>query len=165
MMIEPEELNRIAKKVEKESARFYKRLKRRPPAGIDDEVVELDEEVFKTIDCTKCANCCKTISPVFKERDITRLAAHFKIRPAIFTDRYLYMDNDGDYVLKSSPCPFLSETNLCNIYDIRPAACRSYPHTATLPVRKSWDLIIKNSSVCPAVFEITERLKRKYDRE
>lgn len=165
MMIKPEELNRISKQVEKESNRFYKRLKKRPPAGIDEEVTLLDEEVFRKIDCTTCANCCKTISPVFKDRDITRLAAHFKIRPAIFTDKYLFLDEDGDYVLKSTPCPFLATNNLCGIYDIRPAACRSYPHTGTLPVRKSWELIIKNSAVCPAVYEITEQLKKKYDRE
>jgi len=164
-MIKPEDLNRIKSKVEKDSVRFYQRLKRRPPPGIDAEVADLDETVFSKIDCTSCANCCKSISPVFKDRDITRLSAHFKVRPAVFTEKYLFLDNDGDYVLKSMPCPFLAENNLCTIYDVRPFACKSYPHTANLPVTKTWELITKNSAVCPAVYEITQILKSKYDRD
>lgn len=161
-MIDREELNRKKAAIEAENGKFYRRLKKRFPPGIDDEVMALDEEVFSSTDCLKCANCCKTISPVFKDRDITRLAAHFKVRPAIFTEKYLFMDEDGDYVLKSTPCPFLDADNYCTVYDQRPFACRSYPHTASLPLRKSVELVIKNSAVCPAVHEITERLKKKY---
>lgn len=161
-MIDREELNRKRAAIEGENGKFYRRLKKRFPAGIDDEVMALDEEIFSNIDCLKCANCCKTISPVFKDRDITRLAAHFKVRPAIFTEKYLLLDEDGDYVLKSSPCPFLDADNYCTVYEQRPFACRSYPHTGSLPLRKSVELVIKNSAVCPAVYEITERLKKKY---
>lgn len=161
-MIQLSEINKNQKKIEQENRKFYQRLKKRPPAGIDEEVKQLDEEVFSKINCLECANCCKTISPVFKERDITRLADHFKVRPSIFVDKYLYLDQDGDYVLKSSPCPFLLENNECSVYEKRPFACKSYPHTATLPLKKSWELIIKNSAVCPAVNEITNELKKKY---
>jgi len=148
--------------METANRKFYKRLKKRPPAGIDDEVVRLDEEVFAYTDCLACANCCKTISPVFKDRDIDRISKYFKIRPGVFTDKYLYLDEDGDYVLKSSPCPFLMSDNKCSIYENRPFACRSYPHTSSLPLTKSIELVIRNSAVCPAVHEITEKLKSKY---
>ena len=161
-MIDPEYLNKHRKKLEKEQGKFLSRLKRRPPPGLDEEIMDLDVEVFSRIDCLSCANCCKTISPVFKERDIVRLAAYFKIRPAIFTEKYLYTDSDGDYVLQSTPCPFLAPDNKCSVYDQRPAACRSYPHTSNLAFSKSSTLFIKNSAVCPAVYEITGILKRKY---
>ncbi len=160
--MDPAEINKNSKKIEAESRKFYSRLKKRPPAGIDEEVKSLDTEAFSRIDCLKCANCCKTISPVFKERDITRLSDHFKLRPADFVAKYLFLDEEGDYVLKSEPCPFLMHDNYCSVYEHRPFACRSYPHTATLPLKKSWELIIKNSAVCPAVYEITNALKKKY---
>lgn len=161
-MIDPEKLNNKRRQIESENRKFYSRLKKRPPANIDEEVVDLDQQVFAGIDCLQCANCCKTISPVFKDRDIDRIAKHLRMRPGEFTASYLYLDDEGDFVLKSSPCPFLESDNKCSIYEVRPFACRSYPHTATLPVRKSWELVIKNSAVCPAVYEITELLKKKY---
>ncbi|HMT29004.1 MAG TPA: YkgJ family cysteine cluster protein [Bacteroidia bacterium] len=161
-MIDPSEINKNRKKIEAENRKFYQRLKKRPPANIDEEVAELDTEVFSRIDCLKCANCCKTISPVLKERDIVRLSTHFKVRPSVFTEKYLFLDEDGDYVLKSTPCPFLLSDNTCSVYEERPFACRSYPHTGNLPLRKSWELVIKNSAVCPAVYEITTILSKKY---
>jgi uncharacterized protein len=155
-------LNAHQQKLEAANRKFVQRLKKKPGLDIDDEVMELHERAFTNIDCLSCANCCKTISPVFKDRDIVRLAAHFRIRPAVFTEKYLYLDEEGDYVLKSTPCPFLAADNKCTVYDQRPGACRSYPHTATLKFSKSSSLFIKNSVVCPAVYEITEELKRKY---
>jgi uncharacterized protein len=163
-LTDPTEINRNKRKIEAENSSFFRRLKKRPPAGIDDEIKELDEKIFSKIDCLKCANCCKTISPVFKERDITRLSAHFKVRPSEFVSKYLYLDSDGDYVVNSAACPFLSADNSCSVYEIRPFACRSYPHTATLSLNKSATLMAKNSAVCPAVYEITAELRKKYNR-
>lgn len=163
-MVDPAFLNARTRKLEAENGKFIRRLKKRPPSGVDEEVVLLDELAFSKIDCLSCANCCKTISPVFKERDIVRLAAHFKMRPSVFTEKYLKMDEDGDYVLQSTPCPFLEADNKCSVYDKRPSACSGYPHTATLKFTKSTELFIKNSAVCPAVFEITMELKKKYDK-
>lgn len=164
-MIGLEELNRKKAFIEKENLLFIKKLKRRPPVKITEEVQELDTKVFKNYDCTTCANCCKTISPIFKNKDIDRLASHFKLKPGAFTEKYLKMDQDGDYVLLSSPCPFLKDNNYCSVYDVRPAACKNYPHTGSLPVTKSWDLLVKNSAVCPAVNEIVNELKNKYNQK
>jgi uncharacterized protein len=161
-MIGPDELNKSRKRIEGENRKFYARLKKRPPAGIDDEVYRMDEEIFSGFDCLSCANCCKTISPVFKDRDIDRISRHFRMKPGEFTSRYLFLDEEGDYVLKTSPCPFLLSDNKCSIYEHRPYACKSYPHTGSLPLTKSVELVIKNSAVCPVVHEITQRLKEKY---
>jgi Fe-S-cluster containining protein len=161
-MISPEEINRRRKELEKNAAAFYNRLKKRQPPGIDDTLTELDEVVFAKTDCLACANCCKTLKTVFKERDIKRIAESLNMRPADFVNQYLVIDEDGDYVQKQLPCPFLDSANACTIYEVRPHACRSYPHTATLPLKKSWNLIIKNAAVCPAVHEITQMMKKKY---
>ena len=50
-----------------------------------------------------------------------------KIKPSDFTDKYLKIDEDFDYILKKVPCEFLLKDNSCSIYDFRPKACREYP--------------------------------------
>ena len=82
---------------------------------------------FAEIDCTACANCCKTLGPDFKEADITRIAKYFKMKLPAFEAEFLQVDEDGDKVFKSMPCPFLGGDNLCSIYDVRPKACREFP--------------------------------------
>lgn len=147
-----------ARKVQ-ENKKFFERLKRKLPSGIDEKVNSLHEEVFRVTDCTQCANCCKTTSPIFKDKDIQILAKYFKMKPSRFTERYLILDSDGDYVFTSQPCPFLGADNLCTVYDFRPKACRGYPHTDEPVFRKVLDITQKNTAVCPAVFQIVERLK------
>jgi hypothetical protein len=90
---------------------------------------KLHDDEFKKADCLQCANCCKTTSPIFTNKDIARISKAFRIKTRQFIDTYLNVDADQDYVLKSSPCTFLADDNTCNIYDIRPKACREYPHT------------------------------------
>ncbi|MEZ4800866.1 MAG: YkgJ family cysteine cluster protein [Flavobacteriales bacterium] len=120
----------------------------------------MHDEVFEEVDCLQCANCCKTTSPIFRDVDIDRIAAHLRIKPSEFTTKNLHIDNDGDWVLNSSPCLFLDENNYCKIYDVRPKACREYPHTDRKNMAQIMDLTYKNTLVCPAVSEMVERLKR-----
>ena len=147
---------------QKENKKFFDRLKKRMPAGIDREVNRLHESVFQQVDCKACANCCKTTSPIFKDRDIDVLAKYFKLRPSQFTLKYLHLDADGDYVLNTAPCPFLDSQNLCTVYHHRPQACRGYPHTDEPVFRKVMLITQKNTAVCPAVFHIVEELKKLF---
>jgi hypothetical protein len=82
------------------------------------------------------------------------------MRPGEFIDKYLKIDEDKDYVLKQAPCPFLGPDNYCSVYDSRPNACREYPHTDRKRIAQLLDLTYKNTFVCPAVLEITVRLKK-----
>lgn len=162
MPISQEELNRHSHRIERENRKILEKLTKHSKKGIDGEMFDLHAEVFETTDCLSCANCCKTISPVFKERDISRLADHFGIRPGEMVSRYLKLDQDGDYVPQSIPCPFLLPDNKCSVYEHRPQACKGYPHTDTLPISKSLNLIVKNSAVCPAVYEMVRQLAIKH---
>lgn len=143
----------------KENKKFLNSLKNKNPRKLDVHFHKLHEEVFEEIDCLDCANCCKTTSPIFRDKDIERLAAHFRIKPGEFIDKYLHLDNDQDYVLNSSPCPFLMDDNYCSVYEDRPRACREYPHTDRKKMIGILNLTYKNTLVCPAVLEIVERLK------
>lgn len=138
---------------------FLKKLKKRPPKNLDDQIHQLHEEVFEEVDCLECANCCKTTSPIFLPKDIDRLAKHFRQKPKDFIADYLHVDEEGDYVLNSSPCPFLGADNYCSVYESRPRACREYPHTNRKKMYQLLDLTYKNTLVCPAVLEIVKRLE------
>jgi uncharacterized protein len=150
------------KNKEAEDKKFITKLKRTRPKDLDDAVHSLHDEVFQKKDCLTCANCCKSISPMITDKDIERISKNMKIRPSLFTEKYLHLDQENDYVFKSAPCPFLMKDNYCSIYDVRPKACREYPHTDSKNFYKLLDLTLKNSLICPAVFEIMEELKKKY---
>ena len=107
----------------------------------------MHDEAFENIDCLTCANCCKTTSPIFYQRDIERLAKHFRIRPSEFIEQYLHIDEDNDYVLNTAPCPFLDSENYCMVYDSRPTACREYPHTNRKRMQQIFDLTLKNAAL------------------
>jgi Fe-S-cluster containining protein len=81
------------------------------------------------------------------------------MKPGHFIEKYLKIDDEKDYVLKSSPCPFLDNENYCRVYDDRPKACREYPHTHRKKMIQITELTYKNTQVCPAVLEMVERLK------
>lgn len=143
-----------------ENKKFLQGLKKKDPRKVDGVVHKTHEEVFEKTDCLQCANCCKTTSPIFYQNDIQRLADFFHLKPGDFIEHYLRVDEDSDYVLKSSPCPFLGSDNYCSVYEDRPKACREYPHTHRKKMVQIMDLTFKNTFVCPAVFEIVERLKK-----
>jgi hypothetical protein len=142
-----------------ENRRFLSGLKRSNPRDLDDRFHTAHDEVFAEIDCLDCANCCKTTSPIFYPTDIDRLSRALSMKPGTFIEKYLRIDEDNDYVLKSSPCPFLGHDNHCSVYDNRPKACREYPHTDRKKMIQVLDLAMKNTMVCPAVLRMVEKLK------
>ena len=144
-----------------ENQQFFKRLKKIKPKVLDKLIHPLHEEVFECTNCLKCANCCTTTGPLFTDKDISRIAKHLRIKPFEFTQQYLRIDEDRDYVLKSVPCTFLEEDNYCSIYEVRPKACREYPHTDRKKQNQLLNLTEKNIEVCPAVFNIVEKLKKE----
>ncbi|MFT4566350.1 MAG: Fe-S-cluster containining protein [Saprospiraceae bacterium] len=155
-------LTNLASKDKKATKKFFTRLKKRPPRDLDSTVVGLHREVFSEIDCLQCANCCRTTSPIIRDKDIDRMAQHLQIRPAALVDQHMRLDEDGDYVFRGAPCPFLGLDNYCSIYEARPKACREYPHTDRKNFHQILDLTLKNTSVCPATYRIVERLRAHY---
>lgn len=119
---------------------------------------DLHEEAFSHIDCLDCANCCKNYSPRFKMPDIKRIAKRLRMKESNFIQTYLRMDEEGDYVVTSRPCPFLGEDNYCSIYEDRPRDCQRYPYTDEDVLLKQPKLTLKNATSCPAVFYVLERL-------
>lgn len=155
------ELQKLAKDKQVENKKFFDKLKKKTPKNLDYVMQELHEAEFKRTDCLHCANCCKTTGPLFTSVDIERIAKHLKQKPQQFIDRYLRIDEDHDYVLQSVPCTFLGADNACFIYDVRPKACREFPHTDRKKFQQIADLTLNNVAICPAAFKIVEEMKKK----
>ena len=138
--------------------KYLNKLKKKPPKDLDVKMQMLHDEEFSKTDCLTCANCCKTTGPLFTNADIERIAKFFKMKPQKFIASYLKVDEDNDYVLKEVPCAFLGTDNYCMIYEVRPKACREYPHTNRKKFHQINQLTLKNTAICPAAFNIVEKM-------
>lgn len=156
-----EELPAKAKEKWVENKKYFTKLKSRQRKKLDLIMKEIHEEEFEHTDCLTCANCCKTTSPIFTEKDISRISKYLKMKEARFIEQYLQRDDDDFMVLKSAPCTFLDRDNTCFIYEVRPKACSEYPHTNRKKFIQLTDLTLKNTEICPAVFNMVETLKTK----
>lgn len=159
-MFNSEEIKEKGLGKKSENKKFFDRIKRKKPKNLDEKLSKLHEEEFEKTDCLTCANCCKTTSPIFRDIDISRISKYLGVKEINFITSHLYKDNDGDYVLKRSPCLFLNENNYCEIYEYRPLACREYPHTNRKRFIQVLNLTLKNTEICPATFNIIENLKK-----
>ena len=149
-----------AKQKANENKKFFQKLRKKPPKNLDRQMQELHDEEFERTDCLSCANCCKTTGPLFTDADIVRIAKRLRLRPQEFIGQYLRIDEDRDYVLQEVPCAFLGADNYCSIYDVRPKACREYPHTDRKKFHQISSITMKNLSICPAAFNIVEEMKK-----
>ena len=157
----PDELKRLTDKSRAETSSLVRKLKKKKPKNLDNIVHQLHYDAFNTFDCLDCASCCKTIGPRLTDKDIERLAKHLKMKSADFMKQYILTDEDGDYVFKDHPCPFLLPDNYCIVYENRPKACRDYPHTDRKRFYQILDLSHKNCETCPVVYDIFEELKKQ----
>lgn len=146
-------------KKSRERARQYRSfLARADKNEVLRKLPALHEEAFARVDCLQCAACCKNYSPRFKTPDVKRISRHLGMKESVFIDRFLRVDEDGDFVVKSTPCPFLGEENKCSIYDVRPSDCARFPYTDEDVIIKRQSLTLKNASFCPITFYVVDQL-------
>jgi uncharacterized protein len=151
-----------AERHDEQNYRFLRSLKQHDYGFEPDELAgEFHEQVFQTVDCTRCANCCKSMTVRLTGADIERIARHLGLSVQQFTERYLEPDEQEAPLLKmrQQPCPLLGSDNRCTIYDVRPACCREYPHTDKEGFTSRTMLHASNAKECPAVFWIVEQLR------
>lgn len=154
------ELYLLAEKLKPDFLQYYKKNKKQL-AKSDTYVHQLHEEYSAKIDCLSCANCCRSLGPAIYDKDIERMAKTLRMKPSDIVSTYLKIDEDGDYVFKIMPCPFLMPDNYCSIYEYRPKACREYPHTDRKKFSQIYTLTVKNASTCPIAYEVLKNLINK----
>lgn len=131
----------------------------------DELAAELHERAFQIIDCTRCANCCKTMTVKLEQSDVDRIARHLDMTSAKFVEKFLEPDEEeGGFIMRQKPCPLLGDDNRCTVYDVRPTVCREYPHTdkdcfSTRTINHA-----NNALDCPAVYWIVEHMRDRARR-
>lgn len=148
-------------KLSADGQKKYKQFLRREDKNkVLKQLPALHEEAFEKINCLNCANCCKNYSPRIKTPDLKRIAKHLKMKEGAFIEKYLVLDDEGDYVVNSKPCPFLGSDNYCSIYEVRPSDCHRFPYTDEDVFFKRPNITLKNSTFCPIVVFVLEKLTR-----
>lgn len=153
----------MAKSTQKDHRKVFNQLQQFSSHDVNELFHTAHEQVFQEINCLNCANCCSTTPALITERDAKRIAKHLKISISNFYSTFIIKDDDGDQVFKKTPCVFLGIDNFCSIYEVRPEACREYPHTDYPKMKQILEITFKNREVCPAVYDIVEGLKNSLD--
>lgn len=160
MAYDPEKLKVDALKMAPVWNAFFSRNRKRLEK-MDLEVHALHDKWSGRIDCLTCGNCCRSLGPRITDKDVERLAKALRMKPAAVVQQYLRVDEDGDMVFQSMPCPFLGADNYCSVYESRPKACREYPHTDRKKFYQIYKLSVKNAETCPIVYEVLNELSLK----
>ena len=155
------ELHNWQKRSKEKQKRFKSFLARADKNAVLKQLPQLHSDAFEKVDCLQCAACCKNYSPRFKTPDVKRISKYLGLKESAFIETYLRVDDDGDFVVKSSPCPFLGADNFCSIYDVRPSDCSRFPYTDEDIIVKRQNLTLKNSTFCPITFYVLEKLEQQ----
>jgi Fe-S-cluster containining protein len=139
---------------------FLHTLRQVEPESFYSLLKKTHRDVFEKTDCLSCAQCCRTIPALVTRADIRRLATHTGLPPKTFIRRFVLTDLNGEMTLNGVPCHFLLPDNRCSVYEIRPEACRRYPHTDEREYASRPALNLANIQVCPAAASILEQLQK-----
>ncbi|MFY9728488.1 MAG: YkgJ family cysteine cluster protein [Bryobacteraceae bacterium] len=158
------QIQQLGEKKRDENFKFRSFMKSRDHS--DRILRRIAEGIQEQIDCTRCANCCKTSTTEVTERDIEKLARHLRIGREQFIADYTMVESDEGMmtrVLKfteGAGCVFL-QGSLCSVYETRPAICQRYPHLVRgngSIASRMWQFVDR-ASVCPIVYNCLEAFK------
>lgn len=144
---------------------FLDKLDHLVPDDMQEIVDKADAEMWQETDCMSCANCCKTMTPTYSIKDISRISAHLGMKPKDFKEKWLYKEAEtGDWMNKQQPCQFLAN-NMCTIYEVRPVDCAQFPHHNLKPFDLYGDTYKANLMHCPATLVLVDKVKKAVERE
>lgn len=134
-------------------------------AQIDALVDEIAAPVIAAIDCTQCANCCRSLDVYLTESDAGRLAAGIDVPLASLIDSHIDLERgrakDEWGVFRQRPCAFLNG-KLCSVYEHRPESCRIYP-VFTPDFRWTLDETIAGAGLCPIIHNVLDAMLERVD--
>ena len=147
--------------------RFLSKVERNPPKDLQSITIKASSDVWDTVDCLSCANCCKVMTPTYTSKDVRRIAAYLKMPVSEMKSKWLKKERGtGNWVNKTTPCQFLDlTTNMCNVYEVRPADCASFPHLNKKRLVDYIHVHKQNLDECPATFKMVERMKELMEKD
>lgn len=146
--------------------RFLNRLKRNAPRNLQSIALKASGNVWNEIDCLSCANCCKTMTPTYTNADIKKIASYLRISTDEMKSKWLKKERGtGNWVNRATPCQFLNpETNMCNVYEVRPADCAGFPHLTRKRFVEYLHVHQQNLDECPATFRMVEKMNELVEK-
>ncbi len=144
--------------------RFLTKLEKRNPKQLDQIVEGVSKAVWKEVNCLACANCCKTMTPTYTQKDMRRIANHLDMSVAAFKQKWLYKDKSGDWMNVKTPCQFLQKDNTCSIYAVRPRDCSGFPYL-TIKMIDYVHVHKQNVEYCPATFTMVEKIEKLWEEK
>jgi Fe-S-cluster containining protein len=142
---------------------FLKSIAQKEVKDFHTVLKDAHRQAFSETDCLQCAHCCKTSPPLITPADIQRISKHLQLSRKQFMNHYVLSDVSGEMSFKTVPCVFLDSDQSCRIYDIRPEACRRFPHTDEKGYNKRYKLNVKNTMICPAAARVVDVLRSKLE--
>ena len=134
-------------------------------ARLDALVEQIAAPITAAIDCTQCANCCRSLDVYLTEQDVQHLADGVHIPVDEVITRYVDRDSAAEVEewgrLRARPCVFL-RGKLCSIYAHRPESCRLYP-VFTPDFRWTLADTIEGAAVCPIIYNVLVAMLEKVD--
>jgi len=131
---------------------------------IDAAVERAAAPVIDAIDCTQCANCCRSLTVQLGMDDVERLAAGTGETPqGVLANHIQLADDDPDIVgtFRQKPCAFL-QGKLCSVYEHRPESCRAYPEF-TPNFRWMLEWTIPGAALCPIIYNVLDAMTEVAD--
>ena len=147
-------IQQLSEEHDDENWEFRSWLKQYAPRDIDALVKGLSQKYFAIIDCTLCANCCRSLQMEFKKSELHAIAKTLGQSIETFQKQSM---SEGKV---NPPCPMLNG-KLCSIYENRPDVCRSFPHLEQPEFTSRLIGVIENVAICPIAFNAFEELKVK----
>ena len=149
-------IRQLSQEHDDENWEFRSWLKQSAPDNIDHIAKALSQKYFALIDCTQCANCCRSLQTEFKKSELHTIAKTLGQSIKAFEKQFM---SEGKV---NPPCPMLNG-KLCSIYETRPEVCRSFPHLEQPHFTSRLIGVIENVAICPIAFNAFEDLKTKLE--
>ena len=123
---------------------------------LDARIDQIAEPIIAAIDCTQCANCCRSLDVYLTPEDAQRLADGVQIPVDQIITRYVNRDSAAAVEewgkFRARPCAFL-DGKLCSVYAHRPESCRIYP-VFTPDFRWTLADTIAGAALCPIIYNV-----------
>ena len=146
-----------------EAFRYYVEADDRSDEELDGLVEKIACPIINAIDCTECANCCRSLDVYLTPEDAERLAAGINVTFSELSEGYIdhpRAEVEAEWgVFRHCPCVFL-EGKRCQIYKHRPESCRAYPEF-TPDFRWQLEHILGGAGICPIIYNVIEALKQE----
>lgn len=105
--------------------------------------------------CTQCGNCCRNHGDYtyvyLTEVELEEMPAFLGLTRSEFLRRYGTKEPGSFWSLRMDQpaCPFLSEDGRCQVYEVRPKQCRTWPFWEENLVEEVWKGPVKDC--CPGL--------------